>query len=274
MAVRPRFDPSREFVAARGFTFAGIEHGAGDPFDKAASTPSRLAMLYESRMLNFAPDVAKAADPVGILQVSGGYYNVSAPWLDEPIRARGKVKAEETAAQLRRDGAPLGWIAGGTVTSISGGAGGWYEVNAPWLDQPEVLQGREAAEARQRELHETGEPAYHHGVTLTPGENGWWEVSANWDPENIAKVHGEAEARELATKWRAEGEPNDPVTVTPGDDGVFIITAAWLEEPETVEGEEAATARADAIRTAGPPEGWEAPTDDATGDTGTDAPTE
>lgn len=124
MAVRPRFDPNREFVAARGFTFAGAPHAAGDPFDKGAATGPRLAMLYESRMINFAPDDAKPADPVQIVQVSGGYYNVSAPWLDEPIRARGKVKSEETAAQLRADGPPLGWIAGGTQTTVTGGENG------------------------------------------------------------------------------------------------------------------------------------------------------
>jgi hypothetical protein len=263
VAVRPRFDPKRDFVAARGFTFAGVQCAAGDPFDKEAATSQRLKMLYDSRKINFAPEKEADADAVSIRQTSGGYYDVSAPWLDEPIRARGKVKSEETAAQLRKDGPPLGWIAGGTVTGISGGEGGWYDVTAPWLDEPARVQGREAAEARQRELHETGEPAYHHGVTLTPGENGWWEVSANWDPENPVKVQGEEAARDLATQMRAEGEPADPVTVTAGaDEGTFVITAAWLDEPVTVEGKEAATERASEIRTAGPPEGWEPPTAD------------
>jgi hypothetical protein len=259
VAVRPRFDPKRDFVAARGFTFAGTPHDAGDPFDKTAATPTRLTMLYESRMINFAPEGEPApADPVTISQTSGGYFAISAPWLDTPIRARGKAKADETLAQVRKDGPPMGWIAGGTLTGISGGDGGWYDVTAPWLEEPERVQGREAAEARQRELHETGEPAYHHGVTLTPGENGWWDVSANWDPENIAKVQGEEAARDLATQWRADGPPADPVTVTAGaDEGTFVITAAWLDEPVTVEGEEAATERASEIRTAGPPEGWE-----------------
>lgn len=158
MAVHPRFDPNREFVAARGFTFAGAPHAAGDPFDKAAADRTRLAMLYESRMINFAPEDAKPADPVTFIQTSGGYYNVSAPWLDEPIRARGKAKMEEAVAQLRAEGPPLGWIAGGTQTTISGGEGGWYEVNAPWLDEPEKVQGREAAEADQAAVREAGPP--------------------------------------------------------------------------------------------------------------------
>lgn len=263
MAVRPRFDPARDFVAARGFTFAGADHGSGDPFDKTAATPTRLSMMYESRMINFAPEKTADADPVSVVQVSGGYYNVDAPWLDEPIRARGKAKMEEAAAQLRKDGPPLGWIAGGTLTTIDGpNDGGWYHVDAPWLDEPVAYQGRENAEKAQRLLHETGEPDYHHGVTLTPGENGWWSVSANWDPENVAKVQGEEAARDLATQWRAEGPPADPVTITAGtDEGMFVITAAWLDEPVTIEGEDNANAAADEIRAAGPPEGWEPPAD-------------
>lgn len=266
MAVRPRFDPNRDFVAARGFTFAGAEHGAGDPFDKKAATATRLAMLYESRMINFAPDSAAApADPVKVIKISAGYYDVSAPWLDQPIRARGQAKADAAAAQLRTDGPPLGWIAGGTQTTIEGpNEGGWYHVDAPWLDEPAPYQGRERAEQAQRELHDAGEPAEYHGVTLTPGDNGWWEVSANWDPDNVTKVQGEDKARELATLWRAQGEPRDPVTVTPGDsDDVFLITAAWLDQPESVEGQDAATARAAEIRDAGPPEGWEPPAGEA-----------
>jgi hypothetical protein len=267
VAVRPRFDPSREFVAARGFTFAGTTHGSGDPFDKAAATPSRLAMLYESRMINFAPEDTKPADPVQVVQVSGGYYNVSAPWLDEPIRARGKAKMEEAAAQLRADGPPLGWIAGGTQTTVSGGEGGWYEVTAPWLDEPEKVQGREAAEARQRELHAAGEPDSHHGVTLTAGDNGWFEVKADWADE-AEKVHGEEAARDRAAELRAEGAPAEiepvegpagQVLVTQENDEVWMVTAPWLDEPHRFTSVEAAEADQAAVREAGPPEGWEAP---------------
>lgn len=280
MAVRPRFDPNREFVAARGFTFAGVPHAAGDPFDKAAADRTRLAMLYESRMINFAPEDAKPADPVQIVQVSGGYYNVSAPWLDEPIRARGKAKMEEAAAQLRADGPPLGWIAGGTETTVSGGEGGWYEVNAPWLDEPEKVQGREAAEARQRELHDAGEPDSHHGVTLTAGENGWWTITREGSDTEL-RVHGEEKARAGAATLRAggeiEGETIDEITgpaalvlVTQENDEVWMVTAPWLDEPHRFTSVEDAEADQAAVREAGPPEGWEAPAGDPPADTPTE----
>lgn len=253
MPVRPPFDPSREFVGARDFTFLGHEMALGTPFPKKEATERQLRLLYDSRMVNFGE---AAADPVTITPLPGGRYEVSAAWLDEPLKIKGRVHAHEAADKLRADGPPPGWIAGGTVLTLEGGDGGWYEITAPWLDEPEKVQGREAAEARQRELHDAGEPAMYMGVTLTEGENGWWEVSANWDPENVVKAHGEAEARELATSWRTMGPPQDPVTITPGEnDGEFVITTAWSDETEIVVGEDTANARADEIRKAGPPQG-------------------
>ncbi len=117
-----------------------------------------------------------------------------------------------------------------------------------------------------------GEPASHHGVTVTPGENGWFEVAAEWDPENIAKVHGEAAARELAASWRAEGSPaapvTDPVTVDEGAigteaEGLFVVGAPWIadDDRELFQTREAADERAAALREAGPPEGWSPPTE-------------
>lgn len=317
--VRPRFDATREFVAMRGFTFLGKPHEKGDPFNKEGVDLRKLKTLYDTRNVDFDIGERGAADqpvdPVTI-EKSASRWLVKAAWLDEPIRETTKAKAGARADQVRAEGPPPGWIEGGTVVTVEGGEGGWYEVNAPWLEQAEKVQGREAAEARQLELHTEGEPALHHGVTLTPGDNGWWEISANWGPDNIAKVHGEAEARELAAQWRAEGPPADPVTITVGTEpdefvitvagsdeteivigeeaanaraeeiraelhkvgagetdpvtvdpgavtteaeGKWVVSAPWLEAPDVVDTEEAANSRADEIRTAGPPEGWEPP---------------
>lgn len=219
MAVRPRFDPSNDFVAARGFTFAGKAIAAGAPFDKATAAPHRLATIYEARFINVAPAKVEdaPADPVVITQTSGGYYDISAPWLDEPIRARGKVKAEATAQQLR----------------------------------------------------EAGEPDDHHDVALIAGDNGWFEVKAAWLDE-AEKVHGEAAARERAAQLRSEGKPLDSVDqpaasviVSVGDNS-WTVTAPWLADPEVFGTPEAAEARQAELRLAGPPEGWEPPQDEQT----------
>jgi hypothetical protein len=240
-------------VAARNLTLLGQDYQPGDAIKEGADNRV-LRRMYEARRINFG-EAAQAAPLVTKTGGSGGSWSINAPWLDEPIKVRGVANADAMIAQLTEEGPPLGWIPGGSDVTLIGGEGGWYEISAPWLDEPEKVQGREAAEARQRVLHAEGEPVEHHGVTLTPGENGWWTVIANWDPDNSASVHGEEAARELATNWRAEGPPADPVTVTPGDtDGEFVITTAWSDEKEVVVGQDAATARAAEIRAAGAPD--------------------
>lgn len=213
--VRPRFDPAREFVAMRGFTFHGEQIAAGAPVDKAKDTSRRFRMLYESRMIDFAPEGAMAA---------------------------------EDSSPVQMDGTP----------------GGWYNITAPWLDEPERVRGKVNARRRRDAIREEGEPLDHHGVALAEGENGWWEVKAEWaeDPE---KVHGEEDARARAAELRAEGPPApaaDPVTIEPGEgehEGKFAVSAPWLDAPEVLDSNEAAIERADELREAGPPEGWEPP---------------
>lgn len=160
MAVRPRFDPKRSLVAARDFTFMGRDYKPGDPFAPEGASDRMRARQYEARAVNFGEDTADSSDaePVQMTGPKGGRYTITAPWLDEPEVVRGKANAEKRLAELRAEGAPLGFIEGGSAVTVEGGEGGWYEVNAPWLDEPEKVQGREAAEARQRELHDAGEP--------------------------------------------------------------------------------------------------------------------
>ncbi len=161
MPVRPRFDPKRALIAARGFSFLGRAYGPGDPFphpdDAASIAPRLLARQYEGHAVNHAPEAP--ADPIQMTGPAGGRYTITAPWLERPLVIRGKVNAEKALADIREEGAPLGWIEGGTETEIEEAGGGWYAISAPWLAEPEKVQGREAAEARQREIHDAGPPA-------------------------------------------------------------------------------------------------------------------
>lgn len=160
MAVRPAFDPNRDFVVAgRGITWKGQELKPGDPFPKDQATFFQLRTVYGSRQIEFAPPPEEPEDEQ----------------LDPRV----------------------------TLTATGGG---WYRIEAPWLDEPMKVQGKDDAEAEQRRLSDEGEPDYHHGVTTTEGENGWWEVKADWvdEPE---KIHGEEAARERAAELREEGPP-------------------------------------------------------------------
>lgn len=212
MPVRPRFDPKRALIAARDFTFLGRAYAPGDPFphaDDAEAANDRLrARQYEARAVNFGPEEAAEEDPITMTGPKGGRYEINAPWLERPLTIRGKVNAEKALADLREEGAPLGWIDGGSDVEVEEVGGGWYAISAPWLDEPEKVQGREDAEARQREIHAEGEPATHHGVTLAESEggNGYYDLTADWldEPE---KVHGIDAARERAAELREAGPP-------------------------------------------------------------------
>ncbi len=229
MAHRLRFDPKRSLIAARGFTFAGRAYAPGDPFphpDDAGTIPDRLrARQYEARAVNFAPEDATVEDPVQMVKAEkNGYYTITAPWFERPLTVRGKVNAEKALAEVREEGAPLGFIDGGSDVEVEEIGGGWYQITAPWLAEPEKVQGRDDAEKRQREIHAEGEPETHHGVSLTESEggNGYYDIAAAWLAEG-EKVHGIDAARERAAELRAEGPPEgwtpEDGPVAPATDG-------------------------------------------------------
>lgn len=167
MPIREPFDPNRALVAARDFRFAGVPYTKGAPFPDpngppgVTFSPRNIQRQYDVGAVNHAPLDAAEAETDEAVQMTGpkgGRYTITAPWLDEPMIVRGKQPADEAFAKVKAEGAPLGWIDGGTETAIEEAGGGWYAVSAPWLDEPEKVQGRDAAETRQRELHAAGAP--------------------------------------------------------------------------------------------------------------------
>lgn len=62
--AREKFDPSREFVVAREFTYSGQRFiPTPKPIDKAVFTLRRLRQLYEMRNLNHADGTQVVATP-------------------------------------------------------------------------------------------------------------------------------------------------------------------------------------------------------------------
>lgn len=233
MPHREPFDPKRPLVAARDFTFAGEDFKPGEPFPKPGTPPDFFARRlierqYSAHAVNhvaLSADEQDADELIKITGPSGGRYTITAAWLDEPLVVRGKVPAFEKFDQIKADGPPLGWIAGGTETTVEEAGGGWYAIGAPWMDEPEKVQGREAAEARQLEIHSAGAP----------------------EPE-LEAVEGHAASVLISI-----------------DGDKRIVTAPWLDAPETFEGDTAdadAEARQAVLRADGPPEGWEPPAED------------
>lgn len=158
MAHRPRFDINRPLVASREFIFAGVKFTKGDPFPVRDFALRLIKRQYEAHAISHTDEQAMAPEPVTMTGPQGGRYTIKAPWLEKPEVVRGKANADARFAELKAEGAPLGWIEGGSAVTVEGGEGGWYQVNAPWLEEADTVQGREAAEVRQRELHAAGAP--------------------------------------------------------------------------------------------------------------------
>jgi hypothetical protein len=297
VAVRPRFDPAMNFVAARSFTYNGEPYEAGQPFNKEGLAPFKLNTLYGSRAINQAPDgqAETAADPVVLTQTRPGYFEITAPWLDEPEKIRGKVNAETRATELREAGEPLDYR--GVAIEESGG--GWYTVTAEWVEEPEKVQGLDAAKARANALREAGPPPEHYAmVEVSPGENDTFLVSAPWQETETFATSDEAEARAQQVREAGPPEGFDPekaeeeraaraaeaerlraeheaalaeqqrkaayaalVTIsetTEGDVTSYSVSAPD-GDPEAFDDEAKAKARFEELREAGPPEGWTAP---------------
>lgn len=109
MQLRPRFDPSREFIAARGFVYLGTPYEPGDPFPTDGLNARQLERQYDARAINFAPPRPKPADLVVMTNTSGSWYEITAPWLDAPVKVNGKGGADAEAQRLRTAGPPEGW---------------------------------------------------------------------------------------------------------------------------------------------------------------------
>lgn len=211
MAVRPPFIADREFVVARGFTFLADEFSVGDPFPKDRADARRLRLLYDSRAINFAPEreeggEAAPARLVTIERDPPAFYLISAPWLDEPLRIRGKVKAEEAAAKLEDEGEP----AHHHGVALTAGENGWWEVKADWADEAEKVHGEDAARERAAQLRKDGAPPappeVDERVTLIEGEADGpnaskFIVDAPWleEPE-IIDTREDADARQFALR--------------------------------------------------------------------------
>jgi hypothetical protein len=86
------------------------------------------------------------------------------------------------------------------------------------------------------------------GVTVTAGDNGWYEIAADWLEEPV-KAHGLEAAQEKAAELReTRGFTSKHV-----GGGKYEITGPGLTEPESVKGKDAAESRVAELRAAPPP---------------------
>jgi hypothetical protein len=296
VAVRPRFDPAKQHVVARSFTYLGVDYKAGDPFNQEGIAPFHLNTLYGSRAINqTADDPAAVETGVRLTQVRPGYFEIAAPWFDEPEKVRGKAKADERLAELREQGEPLDHHG----VAIEETGGGWYDVKAEWEDEPRKVQGFDAAREEASLLRDAGPPPEHYAmVVVRPVEDGdgyvvaapWQEVETypsqdeakaraqavreagppeDFDPEVAAREAEErAEAARVAAEEGAAAEAEQKrraayseavsfAEITEGDATSYRIKAPGLKKPEDFDDEAEARARYEELRNGEPPKGFQ-----------------
>jgi len=224
---RPDFDPKRPLVAARGFIFAGVHFERGDKFPPdGGDFPLRLIKRqYEARVVNHPEEGESEESLVTMTGPAGGRYKIDAPWFDKPITVRGKVNAEEAFAEIQEEGPPVDWTEGDSEVTAEEVGGGWFHIKAPWLDEPEKVQGRDEARALFLSIHAKGAPVQEAEVEPVDG------IAAS--------------------------------VLVSDDDGKFSVHAPWLDDPEEFDDAKKAELRQFELRGAGPPEGWEPPAEDA-----------
>ena len=222
------FDAAMPLVAARSMTLMGDDLNPGDDIDVSKVDEETRRRLWMSHYLTYAED----------------------------FRPTPEQEAREPE---------LAWMDEAEGVRVEAGDNGWYTVHAAWLgEEGEKVHGAEAAEARAAEIREAGDTK---GVTYAHTGGGWYAVSAPWLDDPV-KVQGEEAAKAKAQELRDAHDPEAEagkdedttdyaalVTLTEEDEE-YVVSAPWLEEPERFASTEAAEARQQALRDAGPPEGW------------------
>ena len=133
--------------------------------------------------------------------------------VDEPSDAKGEITVDIAmrlwlSGQANYADAPeavrvAAQMAAANPVVVEDLGGGWYAITAPWLAQPEKVQGKDAAEERRQAIADKGDTK---GVTVEGGDGGWYTITAPWldEPE---KVQGQDAANARADALIAEGPP-------------------------------------------------------------------
>lgn len=202
------FNPKLTLVMARQVPLYEHEMQPGDELtimDERGTDPGDVTLdmairLWVSGFANYADDQALDADfvhqgsPVRIEGGAAGWYMITAPWMPEGERVRGKDAAEKRRDEIEAKGDTKGVI-------VSGGDGGWYQVTAPWIDEPDKIQGQDAANERADTLIAEGPP------------EGWHLLTQEEKDANAAEEADNERVRQAAEAEAAAGAEADRLAI-------------------------------------------------------------
>lgn len=215
------FDPNLTLIMARQAPLYEHEMMPGDILnivEERGDSPGDVTLdmairLWVSGWANYAAGQGGGAEPpqpISPVQIEGGaagWYMITAPWLPEGERVRGKEAAERRRDEIEAKGDTKG-------VTVSGGDGGWYQVTAPWLEEPERIQGQDAANERADALIAEGPP---DGWRLLTQEEKDAKSAEDAENERVrVAAADEAEAGAEADRLAIEAAAQSTEPVQPG----------------------------------------------------------
>lgn len=213
--LAPRyFDDGRTLLWTKFTTFNGEDFAAGEKVPEGTDKGMKMR-LWLSRRAAYDTDyqpVPQAEggeitqDDFAITDLKNGYYEIANPYGD-PVKIKGKAKAEKRAAEMTEAGEPADW--GGVAITDREGGNGWYDVTATWIGKPLTVHGEDNAKALATRLRTAGAPGEElNGIYAVQTEEQVWIVVAPW-LEEYPSFTDEAEAATAAASLREAGPPQE-----------------------------------------------------------------
>lgn len=200
------FDPTRQLAMTRGALLNGHSLArlapvtiVSDPTGRGEVTEEVARRLWAAGTFDYVEDLVATPveDPeTGVSnliehdELGGGWHQLRAPWLTEPVKFQGSENLADERAKLVKQGLGQIDLRRPPETLLyrieEAGSNGWFLVHGPGLDQPLKVRGEQAAMAKRDELERAAE-------TPPPGAGGNMAPPPPPDPDANRTTEDELE---------------------------------------------------------------------------------
>lgn len=181
-----KFDPTRPLAMTRGALLNGHSLArlapvrvVEEPTDRPGEITEDLGRrLWGAGTLDYADEIVATpvedpetgiASQIEVDDLGNGWFQLRAPFRDEPVKVHGEANVPEAKAQLVKEGVEGLDLRRPPETQLfrieEAGSNGWFLVHGPGLDEPLKVRGEQAAMTKRDELE-------RQAAAPPPGEGG------------------------------------------------------------------------------------------------------
>ena len=167
------FDPTRPLAMTRGALLNGHSLGrlapvrvVEEPTDEPGEITDELARrLWSAGTLDYADEIVATpvedpetgiANLIATDELGGGWFQLRAPWRDEPVKVQGEANLPDARAELVKEGLAQLDLRRPPETQLfrveETGSNGYFTIHGPGLDTPLKIRGEQNAIAKRDEL--------------------------------------------------------------------------------------------------------------------------